>query len=114
TEELALQPVLLMAPMVYATRQTEKKFSVLDSNNNVISVILNNNSTQNLASFYANLAVTKDIGLLTGYLDSYTVTIAYLTHVFFWVIPMAVGDCLAALGSYQEAEQEYLSTLNYQ
>ncbi len=113
-EEHALQPVLLMAPMVYATRLTEKKFSVLDSNNNIISVILNNNSTQNLASFYATLAVTDDIGLLMGYLNSYTVTIAYLTHVFYWVIPMAMGDCLAALGSYPEAEQEYLSTLDYQ
>jgi hypothetical protein len=113
-EELAVQPVLLMAPMIYATRKTEKKFSVLDSNNNIISIILNDNIKQNLASFYVTLASTNDIGLLMGYLNSYTVTIAYLTHVFYWVIPMAMGDCLAALGSYQEAEQEYLSTLDYQ
>lgn len=113
TDEFKAQPAELMASKVFATRKTQKQLTILDSNNNPQRVQLDGNAAQSLTAFYQQLSVTSDLKLLMAYLNDYTVTIAYLTHVYYWIIPMAIGDCHAALGSYAEAETEYLSTLNY-
>jgi hypothetical protein len=113
TEEFKAQPVELMATEVFATRKTQKQLTVLDSANKPQRVQLDGTAAQSLTTFYQQLSATSDLKLLMGYLDDYTITIAYLTHVYYWIIPMAIGDCHAALGSYAEAETEYLSTLNY-
>jgi hypothetical protein len=112
--ETGTQPVQLMATDAFAARKTQKQFTILDTEKTPHRILLDNNATQNLTAFYEQLSSTRDLGLLMGYLTAPTITVAYLTHIYFWVIPMGLGDCYAALGSYQEAEAEYLSTLNYQ
>ena len=42
-----------------------------------------------------------------GFAASRTQMIAYLPHMYFFVIPMSIGDCLLGLGSLEEAEQTY-------
>lgn len=39
--------------------------------------------------------------------------VAYLTHVYAFVIPQALGDCHHAQGDYQRAEQYYLEAAQY-
>jgi len=39
--------------------------------------------------------------------------VAYLPHMYFFVVPMAIGDCLEGMGSYAEAESYYRGTLVY-
>ena len=112
-EELKAQPVQLVSASAFAARRTQKQLAIQDSEGKVRRIVLDNNGPKNLAAFYEHLQVTSDLGLLMGYLANYTITVAYLPHVYHWVIPMAIGDCHAALGSYGEAETEYLSTLNY-
>ena len=112
-EEIEAQPVQLLATAAFAERKTQKQMTIVDSAQKAHRIRLNGNAAQDLERFYATLQTTSDVGLLMGYLQIPTITIAYLTHVYSWIIPMAVGDCLAALGSYEEAEREYLSTLNY-
>lgn len=112
-DELMAQPIQLMATAAFAARQTQKQLTILDSDGKARRISLDSNGPKNLAVFYDNLSVTSDLGLLMGYLNNYTITVAYLTHVYHWVIPMAMGDCQAALGSYGDAEAKYLSTLNY-
>jgi hypothetical protein len=112
-EEAQRQPVELMAATMFATRKTQKQLTILDGANKPQRVALDANGAKNLGTFYETIRTTSDLALLMGYLRGYTVTVAYLTHVYFWIIPMAIGDCFAALGSYAEAESEYLSTLNY-
>jgi hypothetical protein len=112
-EELNVQPIQLLAPSVYSLQIEGKVFTALSSDLTPIAVSLNDNAAVNLGNFYQQLSTTNDVGLLMGYLNSYTTTVAYLTHVFNWVIPMAIGDCYAALGSYDKAEAEYLKTLQY-
>lgn len=113
TKELEAEPVKMMAFTAFDERSTAKMLTVLDSNNKAQQVKLDANAAKNLNTFYTTLAATGDLNILMGYLYDYTITVAYLTHIFNWVIPMAMGDCLAALGSYPEAEKEYLSTLGY-
>ncbi len=107
------RPVQLLAAAAFAQRRTQKTLTIVDSGAKAHRVRLNAHVNRDLERFYNAIQTTRDVGLLMGYLEVPTITIAYLTHVYSWVIPMAVGDCLAALGSYKEAEHEYLSTLKY-
>lgn len=114
TDEFLAKPAQMMSFEVYAARDTQKQMTILDSQNNPQYIQLNDQATENLTAFYEEMRTTNDLGLLMGYLSGYTITIAYLTHVYFWVIPMAMGDCYASLGSYEDAEAEYLTTLDYE
>ena len=107
------EPVRLLSGARFAVRKTQKNLTILDSDNRPQRIELDANAPQNLTAFYDQMSATSDVGLLMSYLRDYTHTIAFLPHVHFWVIPMAIGDCLAALGSYAEAEAEYLSTIDY-
>ena len=73
----------------------------MDSQQTAYRVRLDDNAESDLNRFYETIQKTTDVGFLMGYLQSRTTTVAYLTHVYSWVIPMAVGDCSAALGSYR-------------
>ncbi len=112
-EEAATVPLPLLASTVFAARQTARTFSVLDSKGKAQKVALNDNAAENLKSHFELLRKTSDLQLLTGWVYSPTHTIAYLTHVSQWVIPVAMGDCHAALGSYGAAERDYLQCLDY-
>ncbi|MCP4420680.1 MAG: hypothetical protein GY805_29075 [Chloroflexi bacterium] len=112
-EDIEAQPVQLMAARAFSRRKTEKQLSVLGSDQQVERVQLNANAAANLGDFYTTVQKTRNLGFLMQYLTTHTITVAYLPHIYFWVIPMAIGDCHAALGSYEDAESEYLSTLNY-
>ncbi len=59
------------------------------------------------------IATTDDLAVVTGFAATPTQMVAYLPHMYFFVIPMAIGDCLAGLGNLEEAEQTYLDTLPY-
>ena len=105
--------VRLLSAGLFAERKTAKNLTILDSKLAPLRITLDGDATRSLTRFYDQIVTTTDVGILMGYLHHHTLTVAYLTHVYHWVIPMAVGDCLAALGSYAEAEGEYLSTLDY-
>ena len=105
--------VELLSYTKFSNRKTQKQLGILTQDGSIWSIGLGNEAVANITEFYKKLQETKDPGILMGYLDHYTVTVAYLTHIYSWVLPMALGDCYAALGSFQEAERVYLSTLQY-
>lgn len=107
------QPMTLLAPAILAERRPAKSFGILDGTLGTHRIDLDQNAGKNLSMFYLTLSETADLDLLTGYLRGYTHTVAYLSHIYSWVIPMAMGDCYAALGSYDDAEKEYLRTRDY-
>ncbi len=59
------------------------------------------------------IATTRDLAVVTQFAASSVQMVAYGPHMYFFVIPMAIGDCLAGLGSLEEAEQTYRDTLPY-
>ncbi|MEF7615718.1 hypothetical protein V4F39_17525 [Aquincola sp. MAHUQ-54] len=104
--------VQLMANQAFAARRTAKTVTVFDAKRQPVSAAVGDGGA-GMDALYATLRDTRDVALLTGYLSHHTVTVAYLGHIVGWVLPMAIGDCRAALGAYEEAEDEYLSTLGY-
>ncbi|MBC6461715.1 hypothetical protein [Actinomadura sp. HBU206391] len=59
------------------------------------------------------VAATSDLAVVTGFAATPTQMVAYLPHMYFFVVPMAIGDCLAGLGNLEEAERTYLGILSY-
>ena len=105
--------VSLIAARTFAARTSTKAVTVFGERLEPISASVAGGAVAGLTNFYATLRDTQDVALLTGYLSHHTVTVAYLAHIVGWVLPMAIGDCHAALGTYADAEAEYLSTLKY-
>jgi hypothetical protein len=76
------------------------------------TIQLDANATASAASFLKTLSTTKDVGLLTSFLVPVQF-VAYLPHLYFFVLPMAIGDCHAGMGNLEEARQSYASVLAY-
>lgn len=112
-EQAAAQPAYLLATKTYEAREGERMFSVLDSRNKPININVTDNGAKNLGLYFEAVKTTSDLNLLNAYAIAGPTTVAYLTHVSMWIIPMALGDCYAGLGWYQSAENEYRSTLDY-
>jgi hypothetical protein len=62
--------------------------------------------------FLQTLSTTADIGLLTGWLTPIHF-VAYIPHLYFFVLPMSMGDCHAGMGNLDVARQTYASVLPY-
>jgi hypothetical protein len=62
--------------------------------------------------FLQTIAETKDIGLLTGWFTPIHF-VAYVPHMYFYVLPMSIGDCYAGMGNLDDARQSYASVLVY-
>ncbi len=76
-------------------------------------IVLDAGAAANSKAFLQQLSITTDLGLLTRYLLDPVQMVAYLPHMYFFVIPMAMGDCLAGMGDLDAAIAEYQSVLNY-
>jgi hypothetical protein len=77
------------------------------------AIQLNNNAAANTKTFLQTVADTVDLGLVTAFFVTPLQMVAYLPHMYFYVIPMSIADCLKGMGNLQEAEKEYLSVLPY-
>ena len=102
----------LMLDRFIPTMQVQRNFQIAGATTNA-SIALSGNVANNVKGFLQSISTTADIGLLTGFGRTYVETVAYLPHMYFFVIPMAIGDCLDGMGSYSEAESYYAGTLVY-
>jgi hypothetical protein len=79
------------------------------------SLALTGNLATNVRSFLQTITDATDISLVLGAAWSIDATqmVAYLPSMYFFVIPMAIGDCLAGLGNLEDAASTYASVLVY-
>jgi hypothetical protein len=103
---------VLLSIAAFEARRGAKSMTVMGESG-AVPIDVARGGTQELTGFYDTLRDTSDVGLLTGYLVHPTTTVTYLAHIMGWVLPMAIGDCHLALGSFADAETEYRSTLDY-
>jgi hypothetical protein len=110
---LADGPVQLLAPAIVSQAQATRSLTLLTDDNTAISILLDQNGAANLKGFYQTRIQTSDLGLIYGWSAGYPILMGYLPHMYFFVLPMAMGDCYAAMGDFTRAEQQYLSVLVY-
>ncbi|WP_426594771.1 hypothetical protein ACPPVS_04325 [Cellulomonas sp. McL0617] len=77
------------------------------------TVSLAGDKAGNLTALYETMAVTDDLGLLYVQGLPATTFVAYLPYIYFFVIPMSLGDCYLASGDYASAETAYRNALTY-
>lgn len=78
------------------------------------SISLNTaDATASAKTFLQTLSTTADVGLLTAFVATPIQMVAYLPHMYFFVIPMSIGDCYLGIGNLKQAEEQYLSVLPY-
>jgi hypothetical protein len=66
-----------------------------------------------LDAVYAPRVAATTIADLAVYLTGTGETNAYLTHIYSFVLPQALGDCYSQLGQYDVAETYYLQAAGY-
>ncbi|WP_345801295.1 hypothetical protein AAIB33_17840 [Microbacterium sp. AZCO] len=78
-----------------------------------IALELDGDAPTKMRSFLKSHAEATDLRLISAYLVNPTKIVAYLPHMYFFTIPMAIGDCLAGLGDLDEAIATYRGILVY-
>lgn len=106
-----LAPTLIAAQVVNQAVPT--KTFVAHGLTEKAEIVLDTNAAANSKAFLQHLSTTTDVGLLTRYLTDPIQMAAYLAHMYFFVIPMSMGDCLAGLGDLDAAITQYQSVLGY-
>ncbi|HEY5249696.1 MAG TPA: hypothetical protein VIJ15_14730, partial [Dermatophilaceae bacterium] len=92
---------------------TASTLTLLSKDAQLLTVSLEGDRTANLAGLYAQLRSTSDLSLVQVQRYPVTVFAAYIPYVYFFVLPMSIGDCLSSMGDYAGAEAEYLAALSY-
>jgi Tc toxin complex TcA C-terminal TcB-binding domain len=110
-ESAVLSPTLVASQVLSKTAAT-KTFMAQGSAENA-QIVLDGNGAANSKSFLEQISTTNDLGLLTRYLVDPVQMAAYLPHMYFFVIPMSIGDCLAGMGDLDQAITQYRSVLPY-
>jgi hypothetical protein len=105
------------APELMGTRfialSTPQKSLAIRGGSTVAAIGLDAASvTNNLTSFLKTVSETADLGLLHRWLDPIHF-VAYIPHMYFFVLPMSVGDCYTGMGNLDAATTTYASVLPY-
>jgi hypothetical protein len=102
----------LMA-MEYVPKEEMVKSLAIHGTETSINIVLDNQAAAHLKAALEAISLTKDLGVVTGIFVDPIQFVAYLPHMYFFVIPMAIGDCLAGIGNLAEAAAEYQGVLPY-
>ena len=78
-----------------------------------MTIALNGDVVANMTAYYTALSKTRDLGILTGFCTTPTQMVAYLPHMYFYVIPMAMADCEIGMGKYTTALNTLEEILKY-
>ena len=104
-------PTLMMS--AYLPAAAEQKAYKVQGVTDAATIVLDANGPANVKSFLTTISTTQDLQIVQGYFASSTQWVAYLPHMYFFVIPMAMGDCYAGMGNLKQAEQEYTDVIAY-
>ena len=91
----------------------QKKTMTIKGISSTASFSLSGNLTTNIKKMYLDLSKTKDLGILNGYKYTPTQMVAYLPHMYFYLLPMAMADCEIGMGKLEAATDRIESVLIY-
>lgn len=97
----------------YIDTRESTMLTVLDGQGVPINLDLTLNRAASLTTLYERMATTTDLSLLHCQVQPPPILVAYLPYIYCFVLPMSIGDCLAAMGDYVGAEKRYQSVLAY-
>jgi hypothetical protein len=104
----------LMSSSFFATLPPERTYTLAGAKDTA-SLGLTGDLPTNMRTFLQKITDSTDISLVRSAVWSGdpTQTVAYLPSMYFFVIPMAIGDCQLGLGNLEDAASTYASVLVY-
>jgi hypothetical protein len=101
----------LMGLQFLAAAKSQKILTV-NGMSSAAQITLDGNANSSAKTFLSTIAATKDLGLLV-YWQTPIEFVAYIPHIYFFVIPMCIADCHKGMGNLAIAQQQYVSVLTY-
>ncbi|HMB63581.1 MAG TPA: hypothetical protein VKN36_10945, partial [Eudoraea sp.] len=77
------------------------------------SIPLNGNLITGIKKYYTDLSKSTDLGLLNAFKYTPVQMVAYLPHMYFYLLPMAMADCEIGMGQLNAATQRIENILKY-
>ena len=108
----AATPSLQALAYVSGGRTTDV-FNVVTAANGGLQISLIGDKAANLTTLYETMQVTNDLSLLHIQAAPAPMFVAYLPYIYFFVLPMSLGDCYLASGDFASAEAAYRNALTY-
>ena len=104
----------LISSSFFATLPPERSYTLAGAKATA-SLALTGNLATNMRGFLQTITNSTDITLVLGAAAAAdtTQTVAYLPSMYFFIVPMAIGDCLVGLGNLEDAASTYASVLVY-
>lgn len=96
-----------------AQKRAATSLNIVQGDGTAFAIALDADRATNLTRLYETMIVTSDLALLHFQAVPAPTLVAYLPHIYFFVLPMSIGDCQAAMGAYEQAERSYLAALRY-
>ncbi|MBI5115120.1 hypothetical protein HZA56_01460 [Candidatus Poribacteria bacterium] len=112
TADSTVDAPTLMA-MKYVQASAVTKSLAIQGATTAATIKLDANAVANVRGFLQTISDTKDLQLVTDFWYTRIQMMAYLPHMYFFVIPMSIGDCFAGMGNLRQAEEQYRSVLPY-
>ena len=106
-------PALMTMEYLVKTQAAAKKTITINGQDSNVTIPLSGNLLTGMKTYYAGLSVTKDLGILNGYLTTATQMVAYLPHMYFYIIPIAMADCEIGMGKLNAAVTRIMDVLKY-
>lgn len=103
----------MLMSMKYIRPSTVIKSMTIRGDGTTATINLDANAKENVKSFLQTIANSQDLRLVTDFWYTPIQMVTYLPHMYFFVIPMAIGDCLSGMGNLVQAEKQYRDVLAY-
>ena len=113
TSESTVDAPTLMG-MKYVQPSAVTKVLNIEGAATTTTIQLDVNAVANVKRFLQTIRDTKDIQLVTNFWSTRSKVVAYLPHMYSFIIPMSIGDCMAGMGDLELAEEQYRRVLSYQ
>lgn len=110
--ESTVEAPTLMA-MKYIQESAFTKSLTIQGSSAVSTINLDANASAGIKGLLQTYCNTNDLVFVADMCLSQIQMIAYLPHMYFFVIPMAIGDCLVGMGNLTQAATQYQSVLPY-
>lgn len=111
TQSTPAAPTLML--LEYLPVAADQKSYKIQGLSESATIILDANGATNVKNFLTTISNSQDILMVQGYFATSVQWVTYLPHMYFFVIPMAMGDCFAGMGNLKQAEVEYTDVLAY-
>ena len=105
------EPAHMISLAFAAPTQAAKVFTLPIKD--AVSVSLATLDKDTLKPLYEQMAKTKLLDHIYVQALPAPALVAYLPYIYFFVLPMSIGDCYESMGNHAAAEQQYRSTLAY-